>query len=61
MLTVANAMAVTAMLLAQAALTILEDDVPMTGGVYTPASLGQGFVDRIHNEGFKIEAKIVDA
>ncbi|KAJ1335183.1 trans enoyl reductase [Microdochium nivale] len=51
----------TAMLLAQAALTILEDDVPMTGGVYTPASLGQGFVDRIHNEGFKIEAKIVDA
>ncbi|KXJ94679.1 saccharopine dehydrogenase [Microdochium bolleyi] len=50
----------TAMLLAQAALTILEDDVPMSGGVYTPASLGQGFVDRVHEHGFKVEAEIVD-
>ncbi|KAH7038104.1 saccharopine dehydrogenase [Microdochium trichocladiopsis] len=51
----------TAMLLGQAALTMLEDDVPMVGGVYTPATLGQGFIDRIDDRGFKIESELVDA
>jgi len=51
----------TAMLLGQAALSILEDGVPVAGGVYTPATLGQGFVDRVSDHGFKMETKMVDA
>lgn len=54
-------LSVTALLLGQAALTILQDDVPVSGGVYTPACLGQGFVDRLTDQGFKIESELIDA
>ncbi|KAM4054671.1 saccharopine dehydrogenase NADP binding domain-containing protein [Hirsutella rhossiliensis] len=49
----------TALHLAQAALTILEDDVGLQGGVYTPACLGQGYLDRVNDAGFKIDVKLL--
>lgn len=50
----------TGVLLAQAALTVLEDDVDLGGGgVFTPACLGQGFVDRLDGVGFKIQTESV--
>lgn len=52
---------VTATFLAQAACTLLEEDVPLKGGIYTPACLGEEFVDRLNEQGFKIETKIIDA
>ncbi|KAH7329126.1 Saccharopine dehydrogenase-domain-containing protein [Stachybotrys elegans] len=50
----------TGMFLAQAALTLLEDDVALGGGIYTPACLGQGFVDRCNAAGFKTDVRLVD-
>jgi len=52
----------TALLLGQAALTILKDDVvakKLGGGILTPATLGQPFIDRLHDAGFKIETKML--
>lgn len=55
---------VTALLLSQAALTILKDDgivaKKLGGGVLTPATLGQPFIDRVHEAGFKFELKLLD-
>lgn len=50
---------VTAMFLAQGALTILEDNLGLDGGIYTPACLDQGFVNRANGAGFKIEVKML--
>ncbi|KAI1844718.1 hypothetical protein JX266_009174 [Neoarthrinium moseri] len=50
----------TATLLAQAAATLLEEDVGLKGGVYTPACLGQGYIDRLNENGFKVETKILN-
>lgn len=52
---------VTAACLAQAACTILQDDVELEGGVYTPACLGQKYIDRLDTIGFKVETTLVDA
>jgi short subunit dehydrogenase-like uncharacterized protein len=52
---------VTATLLAQAAVSILENDLELEGGVYTPACLGQGYIDHLNDNGFKVEMSIVDA
>jgi hypothetical protein len=50
---------VTAVLLAQGAATILQDDaVKLTGGIYTPACLGQGYMDRLENDGVHFETEI---
>jgi short subunit dehydrogenase-like uncharacterized protein len=52
---------VTAVLLAQAAAIILQDDtVRLSGGVYTPACLGQGYIDRLEEAGVQFEAEIGD-
>ncbi|KAK7911268.1 saccharopine dehydrogenase [Apiospora marii] len=51
----------TATCLAQAAYSIINDDHQLEGGVYTPACLGQQFIDRLDGEGFKIETKLIDA
>jgi hypothetical protein len=52
------------MFMAQAALTLLQDDkngeLGLIGGFYTPACLGQGFIERCHKHDFKIETKIVE-
>lgn len=53
--------AVTAIILVQAALTILEDydDLQLRGGIYTPACFGQPFIERLNNEGFRFETKLI--
>ncbi|KAL1854316.1 hypothetical protein Daus18300_011502 [Diaporthe australafricana] len=52
--------ALTGALLAQAALTVLEDDIDLGGGgIFTPACLGQGLVDRLDGAGFKIRTESV--
>jgi short subunit dehydrogenase-like uncharacterized protein len=48
------------MIVASAALSILQDDHELEGGVYTPACLGQQFLDRLEDGGFKFERKIFD-
>lgn len=53
-------MLVTALSLAQAAISILRDEHELSGGVYTPACLGQKFIDRLDGAGFKFERKFFD-
>ena len=50
-------------MLGDAALTLLKDDVPakkLGGGFMTPATLGQAFIDRLGEHGFKFEAKMLE-
>jgi hypothetical protein len=46
------------MLPSQGALMVLEDDVELPGGIFTPSCLGQPFIDRISNAGFKLETEL---
>jgi hypothetical protein len=39
---------------------MLEDDLQLDGGIYTSACLGQTFIDRASDGGFKVEVKIID-
>lgn len=50
----------TGILVSEGALTLLEDDVQLDGGVYTAATLGQGFIDRLQKAQFQFEAGLVD-
>ncbi|KAK1633642.1 saccharopine dehydrogenase [Colletotrichum phormii] len=50
----------TAVLLAQAASTLLEEDVDLPGGVFTPSCLGQPFINRLQGVGFNFEEKILE-
>lgn len=53
----------TGIMLGEAALTLLKDDVPakkLGGGFMTPATLGQAFIDRLGENGFKFEAKMLE-
>lgn len=53
---------VSGLLVSQAALTLLKDDVTakkLGGGFMTPATLGQPLIDRLADLGFKIEVKMV--
>lgn len=50
----------TGVLAAQAALTLLEEDVGLGGGMYTAACLGQPFIDRAAAAGFNLETRIID-
>jgi short subunit dehydrogenase-like uncharacterized protein len=52
--------AVTGVLVSQAALTLLEEDTGLEGGIYTGACLGQPFIDRLSSAGFHLESKILD-
>lgn len=47
-------------MLAEAAATVLQDDVKLDGGVYTPACLGQAYIDRLDAAGFHFEVETVD-
>ena len=58
--TLTRAYLVTGVFLAQAARTLLEDDIKLSGGVYTPACLGQGYIDRLGEAGFKTETKFIE-
>ncbi|PQE08836.1 Saccharopine dehydrogenase protein [Rutstroemia sp. NJR-2017a WRK4] len=55
-----SAYALTGILLAQGAMTILRDNHELSGGVYTPASLGQKFVDRLEEGGMRFEKKFYE-
>uniref|UniRef100_A0A093UYJ1 Putative trans-acting enoyl reductase n=1 Tax=Talaromyces marneffei PM1 TaxID=1077442 RepID=A0A093UYJ1_TALMA len=50
----------TATFLAEAAATMLEEDDSsrLTGGIYTPACLGQGYIDRLRGVGVQISTEI---
>jgi short subunit dehydrogenase-like uncharacterized protein len=52
---------VTGILLAEAAATLLEEgDVQFDeGGIYTPACLGQPFIDRLDRAGYHFETKLL--
>lgn len=53
-----NESVVTGVFLAEGALTVLEDKLDLGGGgVFTPACLGQSFVDRVGTAGFTVETK----
>lgn len=56
----ANQSIVTGLFLAEGALTLLEDDVDLPGGFFTPACLGFGLIDRAHNAGFKLSWKTLE-
>ncbi|KAL2271433.1 hypothetical protein VTJ83DRAFT_804 [Remersonia thermophila] len=45
----------TGILAAEAAATILQEDLDLPGGVYTAACLGQPYIDRLERAGFRIE------
>ncbi|KAK0753234.1 saccharopine dehydrogenase [Schizothecium vesticola] len=51
----------TAILVAEAAATILEEDLDLPGGIYTPACLGQPYIDRLEKAGVVFETEMVDA
>ncbi|KAK1828460.1 saccharopine dehydrogenase [Podospora conica] len=51
----------TAILLAEAAATILEGDVGLPGGIYTPACLGQPYIDRLEKAGVVFETELIEA
>ncbi|EHK47972.1 hypothetical protein TRIATDRAFT_237331 [Trichoderma atroviride IMI 206040] len=48
----------TAMLCSEGARILLEDDLDLDGGFYTPCCLGQRIIDRAHEGGLKIETRI---
>lgn len=58
--TYVNVNIVTAVFLSQGARALLEDDLDLSGGIYTPACLGQGYVDRLEKSGFKMETRIIE-
>ncbi|RDL34459.1 Uncharacterized protein BP5553_07587 [Venustampulla echinocandica] len=51
----------TAACISSAAISILRDEHKLTGGIYTPACLGQKFVDRLETAGFKFEKTISES
>lgn len=51
---------VTGMSTALAAISILQDEHKLSGGIYTPACLGQKFIDRLDGAGFKLETKFFE-
>jgi len=51
---------VTGLLLAESAISILKDKHPLEGGIYTPACLGQKFIDRLDTAGFRFEKRIFE-
>lgn len=52
--------AFTGMSLSEAAASLLKDNHTLPGGVYTPASLGQKFIDRLQSGGVTIEKKFYE-
>jgi short subunit dehydrogenase-like uncharacterized protein len=45
---------------AEAAMTILQGDHKLSGGIHTPASLGQPFIDRLEPAGLKMEKRFIE-
>lgn len=51
----------TGVFVAQAALTLLEDDTGLEGGIYTAACLGQPYIDRLDAAGLHFDTKILES
>src|SRR3954462_878641 len=51
---------VTGICLAEAAISILRDEHKLSGGIYTPATLGQKFIDRLEVAGMRVEKKFFE-
>ena len=54
---------ITAILMVEAAITILRDETEahkIGGGIITPETLGQAYIDRIGRAGIKMETKMLD-
>ncbi|PHH92972.1 hypothetical protein CDD83_2805 [Cordyceps sp. RAO-2017] len=49
----------TALFLAQAALAILESDVRLPGGFYTPSCLGESYLQNVNKAGFEIDVEMI--
>ncbi|KAG9237200.1 putative trans-acting enoyl reductase [Amylocarpus encephaloides] len=49
----------TALLITTAAVSILRDWPRLEGGVYTPACLGETYIDRLYDNGFQIRKKVM--
>ncbi|KAI1376219.1 Saccharopine dehydrogenase-domain-containing protein [Hypoxylon crocopeplum] len=49
----------TAVFLAQAASTILRETIELKGGIYTPACLGQKYIDHLNDAGLKVETQMM--
>jgi short subunit dehydrogenase-like uncharacterized protein len=56
----ADSRTVTGISAGEAAISILQDNHKLSGGVYTPACLGQKFIDRLQTAGFKFEKKFYE-
>lgn len=41
-------------------MSILRDNHPLSGGIYTPACLGHSFVERLNSAGFTFEKKFLE-
>ncbi|KAK0099496.1 hypothetical protein ONS95_000227 [Cadophora gregata] len=50
----------TGLSVAEAAISLLRDDHNLSGGIYTPACLGQKFIDRLEGAGIQFERKFYD-
>lgn len=50
----------TGMLLAEAAMVILQNEEKLDGGILTPACLGESFVDRLRGAGVVLESKMLE-
>jgi short subunit dehydrogenase-like uncharacterized protein len=53
----------TGVFVAEAAMTILNDHTmakELGGGILTPATLGQPFIDRLYTAGYRIETTMID-
>ena len=50
----------TGIFLAEIAATLLEEDVNLEGGVYTPACIGQPLLAHLDKCGFHLETKILE-
>lgn len=46
--------------MSEAAVTVLQDDVKLDGGIYTPACLGQSYIDRVDAAGFHFDVSTIE-
>lgn len=51
---------VTGIIVSSAAMSVLKGNHKLSGGIYTPACLGQDLIDRLDSAGFKFEKKFYE-
>lgn len=50
----------TGILIAQGAISLLRDDHKLPGGIYTPSSLGEKYINRLQSADVKFEKKVYE-